>query len=212
MCSSDLLTLQYVLPWSEAGILDTEANNEVVTDLGKDTFAPGALAMANYDGETAAVPSDGWTQMVLYRKDLFDAAGLEAPNSYANITKALEKLHNPPEMYGFVAATKIDENFMSQVLEHVLLANGAPPDSANGSVGFDKNNMSEACDFYKYISKDAPPGDPFWNDTNYREITRYEASAEVLLGRGAKPDDANAFDARDVVTNLGPRIVRPEAQ
>ena len=27
-------------------------------------------------------------------------------------------------MYGFVAATKTDENFMSQVLEHVLLANG----------------------------------------------------------------------------------------
>ena len=27
-------------------------------------------------------------------------------------------------MFGFVAATKTDENFMSQVLEHVLLANG----------------------------------------------------------------------------------------
>ena len=26
-------------------------------------------------------------------------------------------------MYGFVAATKTDENFMSQVLEHVFLAN-----------------------------------------------------------------------------------------
>ncbi|WP_417483067.1 CC0125/CC1285 family lipoprotein [Maricaulis sp.] len=54
-------------------------------------------------------------------------------------------------------------------------------------------------------------GDPFWNDINYREITRYEASAEIVLGRGAKPDDANAFDARDVTANLGPQIVRPEA-
>ena len=27
-------------------------------------------------------------------------------------------------MFGFVAATKTDENFMSQVLEHVLLAKG----------------------------------------------------------------------------------------
>lgn len=54
-------------------------------------------------------------------------------------------------------------------------------------------------------------GDPFWNDTNYREITRYEASAEIVLAHGPKPDDANAFDARDVVANLGPRIQRPEA-
>ena len=28
-------TLQYVLPWAEAGILDVDANNDVVKDLGK---------------------------------------------------------------------------------------------------------------------------------------------------------------------------------
>ena len=162
------LTLQYVLPWSEAGILDTEANNEVIRDLGPDTFAPAALSMADFDGETAAVPSDGWTQMVLYRKDLFDEAGLEAPNSYANIQKALEKLHNPLEMYGFVAATKIDDNFMSQVLEHVLLANGATPVAKDGSVGFDKAKLIEALEFYKSIAKASPPGDLYWKQS--REV------------------------------------------
>ena len=35
--------------------------------------------MAQFDGMTAAVPVDGWTQMVVYRKDLFKAAGLAAP-------------------------------------------------------------------------------------------------------------------------------------
>lgn len=162
------LTLQYVLPWSEAGILDTEANNEVVRDLGKDTFTPAALSMADFDGEVAAVPSDGWTQMVLYRKDLFDAAGLEAPNSYAKIIKAVEKLHNPPEMYGFVAATKIDDNFMSQVLEHVLLANGATPVGADGAVGFDEAKLTEALEFYKTIAKASPPGDLYWKQS--REV------------------------------------------
>ena len=33
--------LQYALPWTEAGILDPEAANEVVEKLGKGTFAPG---------------------------------------------------------------------------------------------------------------------------------------------------------------------------
>ena len=39
-------TLQYVLPWAEAGILDIETNDEIVQELGVDTFAPGAIAMA----------------------------------------------------------------------------------------------------------------------------------------------------------------------
>ena len=113
-------TLQYALPWAEAGILDTDAATDIVNSLGKSTFASGALSMAAVDNGVAAVPVDGWTQMVVYRKDLFDKAGLDAPTSYANVEKALKKLHNPPSMYGFVAATKVDENFMSQVLEHVF--------------------------------------------------------------------------------------------
>lgn len=53
--------------------------------------------------------------------------------------------------------------------------------------------------------------DPFWDETRYRETTRYEASAEIFLGRGTKPNDPNAFDARDVIANLSDEIVRPEA-
>lgn len=53
--------------------------------------------------------------------------------------------------------------------------------------------------------------DPFWNDVTYREITRYQAQAEIVLGRGAAPDDPNAFEAREVRQNLGADIVRPEA-
>ena len=52
--------------------------------------------------------------------------------------------------------------------------------------------------------------DPFWDDRTYREVTRYEASAEIMLGRGPKPAEPNAFDARQVVENLAPSIVRPE--
>ena len=103
-------TLQYVLPWAEAGILDVEANDDIVDALQTNTFAPGAISMAQFDGMTAAVPVDGWTQMVVYRKDLFDAAGLAAPTSYAAIEAAVDALHNPPSMYGFVAPNKVDEN------------------------------------------------------------------------------------------------------
>ena len=158
-------TLQYALPWAEAGLLDTEAATEVIEDLGVDTFAPGAIAMAAYDGDTASVPVDGWTQMVVYRKDLFDAAGLEAPTSYANVEAALAALHNPPEMYGFVAATKVDENFMSQVLEHVFLANGVTPVGDEGFAALDEAKTIEVLEFYKAIAEASPPGDLYWDQS-----------------------------------------------
>lgn len=53
--------------------------------------------------------------------------------------------------------------------------------------------------------------DPFWDDRGYREVTRYEASAEIVLGRGPKPDDPQAFNASEVAANLGAQIMRPEA-
>jgi len=161
-------TLQYALPWAEAGILDTEAATEVVDNLGRDTFAAGPLAMAAYDGDVASVPVDGWTQMIVYRADLFEEKGLAAPNTYANVQAALDALHNPPEMYGFVAATKVDENFMSQVLEHVFLSNGVSPVGPDGFQPLDVAATTEVLDFYKSIAKASPPGELFWKQS--REI------------------------------------------
>lgn len=57
-------------------------------------------------------------------------------------------------------------------------------------------------------------GDPFWADRlDVRTIERFEASAEILVGHGVKPEnDPRAFDAREVMVNLGPGIVRPTAE
>ncbi len=157
--------LQYALPWAEAGILDTEAATEVVEELGVDTFKGGALNLAAYDGGYTSVPVDGWTQMVVYRADLFEEKGLEPPNSFANVQAALEALHNPPSMYGFVAPTKVDENFMSQVLEHVFLANGVSPVGADGFKALEAGPTTEILEFYKSIVEASPPGELYWKQS-----------------------------------------------
>jgi len=56
-----------------------------------------------------------------------------------------------------------------------------------------------------------PFNDSWGRGFDYREITRYRASAEVKFGRGTKPTDANnAFSAQEVLNNLGDKIVYPE--
>ena len=157
--------LQYALPWAEAGLLDTDAATDVIETLGVDTFAPGALAMVAFEDGYASVPVDGWTQMVVYRADKFAEAGLEPPTTYANVVAALEALHSPPDMYGFVAPTKVDENFMSQVLEHVFLANGVSPVGPSGVQPLDEAKTIEVLEFYKAIVEASPPGELYWDQS-----------------------------------------------
>jgi hypothetical protein len=50
--------------------------------------------------------------------------------------------------------------------------------------------------------------EPYWTPERYREVSRYEAYAEILMSRGAKGDNPNSFDARQVSQNLGPQVQR----
>ncbi|RYH10125.1 ABC transporter substrate-binding protein [Tropicimonas sp. IMCC6043] len=170
--------LSYALPWVEAGILDPYAATEVIEALDPGTFASGTLDMARTEDGWASVPSDGWTQMIVYRKDKFDEAGLEPPNTYANVLAAVEALHNPPEMYGFVAATKVDEAFMSQVLEHVFLANGVSPVDENGFAPLDEAKTTEVLDFYKAIAEASPAGELYWKQS--RELY-FDGKAAMII-------------------------------
>jgi hypothetical protein len=53
--------------------------------------------------------------------------------------------------------------------------------------------------------------DPFFDQPqSYQEIEQYEASAEIAMFHGHKPtENANAFDAREVVANLQGKVTRP---
>ena len=58
-------------------------------------------------------------------------------------------------------------------------------------------------------------GDPFfWNrGFDVTTVERYEANAEIVVGRGPKPmGNYRAFDARSVLDTLGPTIQLPEEQ
>ncbi|MEP1586790.1 MAG: extracellular solute-binding protein [Tateyamaria sp.] len=171
-------TVQSLLPYAEAGILDTAAATEVVEDLGVDSFAQGPVRMAMSDGEIVSVPTDGWTQLVVYRSDLFEAAGLKAPTSFANMSAAMDALHNPPEMYGFVAATKIDEGYMMQLIEHLSLATGYSPINADGSVNEDTTHLVELLEIYKQMVANSPEGDLFWSQS--RELYLDGKAAMVI--------------------------------
>ena len=195
-------TVQHLLPFTKAGMLDTGAANDVVEDLGKGSFAAGPLGMASVEGEIVSVPTDGWTQLVVYRADLFKAAGLSAPKSFADVQAAMAKLHNPPEMYGFVAATKIDETYMMQLIEHISLAAGYSPVNADGSINEDTSKLKTVLEFYKSIAEASPKGDLFWKQS--REMYLGGKAAMIIWSPSLLDELGGLRDSAPVTINDDP--------
>src|SRR5215212_4948676 len=107
------LPLAAVAQMSSNDLLDTEASKNVVDALGSGTFSPRALELTGADGKQLAVPSDGWAQLLFYRKDLFDAAGLPAPDTFDKIRQAAQKL-TTRGVAGITVATVPNDAFTEQ--------------------------------------------------------------------------------------------------
>jgi len=140
------LPLGFVHSLATDGIVDPDAAADVIDSLGRQTFSKRGLSLVQENGEPVAVPSDSWTQLLVYRKDLFDKAGLVAPTTFAAIQTAAAIL-NGEGMAGIAAATKPDSLFTQQTFEYLALANNCQLTDQRGNVTL----TSKACvDTFKF--------------------------------------------------------------
>ena len=163
--------IDFTIGWAEAGILDNKSATEVVNHLGKETFSAGPLTLAQVPKGYAAVPADGWGQLLLYRKDLFEKKGLPVPERWDHILQAAKALHNPPLMWGFEAATDPGQTYTQQVFEHIALSNGVRLTGPSGNVNLDTPEMVETLEFYKSLIRFTPPGNLYWLHTRMDYLT-----------------------------------------
>jgi multiple sugar transport system substrate-binding protein len=128
-------------------LLDTDATADVLEALDPGTFSESALALTA-DGDTQlAIPSESWIQLLVYRKDLFEAAGLAEPTTYDDILAAAEALDSP-DVAGFVGANIAGDAFTEQTMEEIGLGNDCELVDDEGEVTFDSDQCVEALDFY----------------------------------------------------------------
>jgi multiple sugar transport system substrate-binding protein len=128
-------------------LIDTDAVGEVLGDLDAGTFSDSALELTA-DGDTQlAIPSESWIQLLLYRKDLFDQAGLAAPTTYDDILAAAKALDSS-DVAGFVGANVAGDAFTEQTFEEIGLGNDCQLVDESGEVTFDSDQCVEALDFY----------------------------------------------------------------
>ncbi|MEU8234292.1 extracellular solute-binding protein [Actinoplanes sp. NPDC048967] len=141
------LPLGAVAQMSTNDLLDTEASKAVVDALGTGTFSPRALELTGQDGKQLAIPSDGWAQLLFYRKDLFDKAGLAAPDTYDKIRQAAQQL-NSKDVAGISMSTIGNDAFTEQTFENLALGNGCELVDANKTVTLDSPQCVQTFQLY----------------------------------------------------------------
>ncbi|MEA2227994.1 MAG: multiple sugar transport system substrate-binding protein [Solirubrobacteraceae bacterium] len=138
--------------YAKQDVFDADAAQEVVDRLGPGTFSKRALDLVSADGKATGVPSDGWGQLLIYRKDLFDKAGLAAPKTLEDIRAAAQKL-DQGRVAGITLATAPGDGFTAETFEHVALAEGCRLVDGGGKVTFDSPPCVEALRYYGDLAK-----------------------------------------------------------
>jgi multiple sugar transport system substrate-binding protein len=146
------LSLGFVHNLAGDDLVDQDATNQVIDALGRDTFSERALSLVQSDGKPVAVPSDTWTQLLVYRKDLFKKAGLPTPDTYDAILNAATKLKQSGQA-GIVAATKAADSFTEQTFEYFALANGCQLVDDQGKVQLTSPQCVATFKFYGDLIK-----------------------------------------------------------
>ena len=92
-------------------------------------------------------------QLLVYRQDLFDKAGLGTPATYDDVLAAAQALDSP-EVAGFVGANVAGDAFTSQTFEEIGLGNNCQMVNDDGDVTFDSPECVEGLNFYGTLQQD----------------------------------------------------------
>jgi sorbitol/mannitol transport system substrate-binding protein len=158
----DVLTIgTYEVPiWAKQGWLLPLDN--LGKDYDADDLLPAIRSGLTADGKLYAAPFYGESSMVMYRKDLFDAAGLKMPDAptWDFIADAAKKITNKDkEIYGICLRGKAGWGENMAFLTAMSNSFGARWFDEQWKPQFDQAEWKDTLNFYVNLMKEAgPPG------------------------------------------------------
>ncbi len=160
--------IQFTIPDFTVAIKQTGAVQpveDIVDEIDSShAFLGNAVRPYEYDDHTWAVPLFGMIQMLWYRKDMYEAAGLDPnnpPKDWDELRQYSEQLTSG-DKYG-MGITSSKHLYTDQEFYTFMITNGGKELFAeDGSVAFDTPNNVETVAYYTDLSKFSPPGSNSW--------------------------------------------------
>lgn len=162
--------------WRDQGLLDTDVAAQIVESLDASTFTEAAVEQVSMDGEIGAVPSDGWTHLIVYRTDLFDEAGVSVPTSLAELAEAATDMTDTG-VTGIAMGTEVGTPSSTEATESILQTGGCEL-FTDGQVTFDSPECIEALGHFKTLADSGQAGTM---DVEAAQAAYLNGSAAMLL-------------------------------
>ncbi|WP_158502025.1 sugar ABC transporter substrate-binding protein [Vitiosangium sp. GDMCC 1.1324] len=149
-------------------------------------FFPSAWETCLYKDHVWGVPLsiDGW-MLLYYNKELFRRAGLDPehpPTTWPALQEVGRRLTQPPEQYGLVLLGAADEGLVASINAFIYSNDGQVVDASTGQARINQPEAVEALEFYRELTRFAPPGTEKRNEAAAVELFLSGKVAMALLG------------------------------
>ena len=158
--------------------------DDYTTSAERAMFVDTLLELYEYNGSIYGLPDWITTQLLAYRKDLFDRAGLSAPKTWNDILHAAEVLSDGSNMYGVTFPGRPGGSLAGMFMAFILSNEGWLLDS-NGMPAVNSQAGIETAEFMLRLSRYAPPG--------YQNFFWEESSNVAMTGRAAMAFKMTSF-------------------
>jgi multiple sugar transport system substrate-binding protein len=155
------------LPNHVVEMLDADALvsiDDVIDNIGRDRFYEAPLTEGAVDGISYSLPLYSHAQVMWYRKDLLDQAGLKVPTTWQELSDAAVALNDPPNVYGLSVPMGSNDLLGTRFLNFYVRSAGETLITEDG-----KANLT---------SKAALDGIKYWTDL-YKKVSP-EGSANFV--------------------------------
>jgi len=202
----DIMTIgNYEVPiWAKQGWLTELA--DLGEDYNVDDLLPSIRGGLTVDGKLYAAPFYGESAMIMYRKDLFEKAGLEMPENptWEFIGEAARKITDrSQDINGICLRGKAGWGENMAFITALTNSYGGRWFDENWQPQFDQPEWKEALQFYVDLMKDAGPAGASSNGFN-ENLTLFQQGkcgmwidATVAASFVSNPDDSTVADKVD---------------
>lgn len=182
---------------------------DVIDDIGRDRFSAAALAEGTKDDVNYSVPTYSHAQVMWYRTDLLKAAGLEVPETWADLKKAAVALNSPPGVYGLSVPFGTNDLLGTRYLNFYVQSAGGKLIDDSGRADLTSSAAIEGInywvDLYKAVS---PEGSVNYNITDqatlfYQGKTAFDFNSGFHIG-GVATNSPDLLD--DIAAAPLPRL------
>jgi len=166
-----------------------------------DDFLQSAIDSSRRDGVLYGLPIQPHPELLWYRTDLFEAAGLDAPQTTDDVLNAARVLHDPQnEIYGICWNAQRGDA-LAQQMTHFFAAFGQPMLDENHQPTLDTPSGVKAAQYALDLLAYSPPD--ILNMAWDQRITRFaNGSCAMTYGWGARIALVEAINP-DIVPHIG---------